>query len=105
MEESGWPQLATTPEAERIVPLPAAPTPDIEKRPGWSPPPIPPIPTDQEEEAWRRRSSKRQSYTSQMAFRASQSSLHTTAAADVEKAPRPFSQVSMTSTVEVRGGR
>ena len=38
---------------------------DIDKA-KWEPPPLPPIPPDREQEAWRRRSLKRCSYTSQM---------------------------------------
>lgn len=40
-------------------------TPDMEKV-RWEPPPIPPIPTERQEEAWRRRSRQRCSYTEQM---------------------------------------
>ncbi|TKA82561.1 hypothetical protein B0A55_01198 [Friedmanniomyces simplex] len=65
---------------------------------------MPPMPTELEEEAWRRRSTKRQSYTSQMAcgtiYKGSRAST-----ADPEKATRPFSQISSTSTTEVWAGR
>ncbi|KAK5740768.1 hypothetical protein LTR17_004358 [Elasticomyces elasticus] len=73
-------------------------------------PPMPPIPTEQEEEAWRRRSTKRQSYTSQMAcgtiYKGSQTSLQDPEkSARPPKPPRPFSQISATSTVEISAGR
>ncbi|KAK3072350.1 hypothetical protein LTR53_007000 [Teratosphaeriaceae sp. CCFEE 6253] len=71
---------------------------DPEKPTTWTAPPIPPIPTEQEEEAWRRRSLKRQSYTSQISC----GSIHNdtqSLVVDVEKAVlKPTSHISTTST-------
>lgn len=41
----------------------------------WEAPPVPPIPPDQPSEAWRRRSLMRDSYTSQMSLRGSESDI------------------------------
>jgi len=65
---------------------------------------MPPMPTELDEEAWRRRSAKRQSYTSQMTC----GTTHTGSrppTADPEKATQPFSQVSSTSTTQARASR
>jgi MFS family permease len=82
---------------------PTMATADVEKS-TWTPPPVPPIPSNHEEEAWRRRSSKRQSYTSQMTC-GTQHRGASWSPAEAEKDVRPISVVSTTSTMEVRDGR
>ncbi|KAK0316815.1 hypothetical protein LTR01_000566 [Friedmanniomyces endolithicus] len=65
---------------------------------------MPPMPSALDEEAWRRRSAKRQSYTSQMTCGTIQANSRTSTV-DPEKATGPFSQISSTSTTEQRRSR
>ncbi|KAK1061131.1 hypothetical protein LTR33_012767 [Friedmanniomyces endolithicus] len=100
--------LALQPQGHRwstitAITVVAAETPDREKS-TWTAPPMPPIPTELDEEAWRRRSAKRQSYTSQMTC----GTMHTGSqppTADPEKATRPLSQMFSTSTREQQASR
>ncbi|KAK0894589.1 hypothetical protein LTR02_012218 [Friedmanniomyces endolithicus] len=65
---------------------------------------MPPMPTELDEEAWRRRSAKRQSYTSQMTC----GTIHTNSrasTADPEKGTKPFSQIPSTTTTEQRASQ
>ncbi|KAK0834992.1 hypothetical protein LTR73_001284 [Friedmanniomyces endolithicus] len=62
------------------------------------------MPSALDEEAWRRRSAKRQSYTSQMTCGTIQANSRTSTV-DPEKATGPFSQISSTSTTEQRRSR
>ncbi|KAK1814350.1 hypothetical protein LTR12_011247 [Friedmanniomyces endolithicus] len=81
----------------------AAMTPDKDNS-SWTAPPMPPIPTELDEEAWRRRSAERQSYTSQMTC----GTMHTDSratTADPEQATRPLSQTFSTSTREQQASR
>ena len=71
----------------------------------WTPPPMPPMPTAQEEEAWRRRSTKRQSYTSQMTCGSMHNDPSRMSTANTEQDWRPISQISTTSTTGIREGR
>lgn len=67
----------------------------------WDAPPIPPIPTNEEEEAWRRRSNKRLSYTSQMSGRTNYTATtmqQLLGAAPESKTARPISDVSNASS-------
>lgn len=52
----------------------------------WEAPPVPPIPPDQPSEAWRRRSLMRDSYTSQMSLRVSESGTRPQTPADTVEA-------------------
>ncbi|EMD00522.1 hypothetical protein BAUCODRAFT_28870 [Baudoinia panamericana UAMH 10762] len=101
----------TTPETEKKVwktsiVSPASPNPESDKEPEVREtekmtsqaaaipyvPPIPPIPSYQQEDAWRRRSSRRQSYTSQMTF----------GTATVESQTRPTSEVPLLQGTRAR---
>ncbi|KAK1060384.1 hypothetical protein LTR74_011927 [Friedmanniomyces endolithicus] len=65
---------------------------------------MPPIPTELDEEAWRRRSAKRQSYTSQMTCGTIPTNSRPPTAVP-EKPTTPFSHISSTSTTDQRTSR
>ncbi|KAK3673313.1 hypothetical protein LTR78_006858 [Recurvomyces mirabilis] len=75
---------------------------DIEKDPLT--PPVPPIPAEHDQEAWRRRSLMRQSYTELIACGNNTDPLPTQNR-QIERNIRPVSQISVTSTIDVRNSR